>query len=180
VKSPGSKLFAAVERRLGRLPMIAEDLGHVTPDDIRLRDAFGLVPMRLFHFGFGTEPDSADHLPHNYGRLTAAYTGNHDNNTTAGWFREQSPSQRKRILLYTGRSEPKPGLAAIRALMASSANVVIFPMQDVLGLDHRARMNVPGTIEGNWSWRLPAVKPGPQARKLRSLAETFGRMPPSR
>jgi 4-alpha-glucanotransferase len=176
VKSPGKKLFAAVERRLGCLPMIAEDLGHVTPADICLRDAFGLAPMRIFQFGFGSEPDSSDHLPHNYARLTAAYTGNHDNNTTVGWFREQRLSERRRILHYTGRSESKPGLAGIRALMASSANVVIFPMQDVLGLDHRARMNVPGTIEGNWSWRLPAVKPGPQTRKLRSLTETFGRI----
>jgi 4-alpha-glucanotransferase len=154
VKSPGFKLFAEVERQLGRRPMIAEDLGHVTPEDVRLRDSFGLAPMRIFQFGFGTEPDATDHLPHNYARLSAAYTGNHDNDTTAGWFRQLRPAQQQRVRTYTGAANATPHASAIRALMASPANVVIFPMQDVLGLDQRARMNTPGTLEGNWRWRL--------------------------
>jgi len=175
LKSPGFKLFAAVERKLGTRPMIAEDLGHVTPADVRLRDAFGLAPMRIFQFGFGSEADSADHLPHNYSRLCAAYTGNHDNNTTAGWFRAQPAAQRRRVLRYTGGSEVQPQWGAIRALMASPANVVLLPMQDVLGLDHRARMNTPGTLEGNWRWRLPTLKRDKPVRQLRMLAESFGR-----
>jgi len=177
VKSPGSKLFAAVERKLGPRPMIAEDLGHVTPADIRLRDSFGLAPMRIFQFGFGNEADSADHLPHNYSRLCAAYTGNHDNNTTVGWFREQRPAQQKRVRTCTGATDAAPHVGAIRALMASAASAVIFPMQDVLGLDQRARMNIPGTLEGNWRWRLQPTKFDRTARELRLLVEAFGRLP---
>jgi 4-alpha-glucanotransferase len=176
VKSPGLKLFAAVERKLGRRPMIAEDLGHVTPADLRLRDAFGLAPMRVFQFAFGSESDSADHLPHNYARLTAAYTGNHDNDTTAGWFRRLPSTQRRRVLTYVECGDTAPHLAAVRALMASPANAVVFPMQDVLGLDHRARMNIPGTVEANWRWRLPSVQLDKPARNLRRMAETFGRI----
>jgi len=175
VKSPGSKLFAAVKRKLGPRPMIAEDLGHVTATDVRLRDTFGLAPMRIFQFGFGSEPDSADHLPHNYPHLCAAYTGNHDNNTMVGWFREQRPAQQQRALTYMGGNNTAPQIGAIRALMASPANVVIFPMQDVLGLDHRARMNIPGTLEGNWRWRLQSGKLDESARQLGRLTKAFGR-----
>ena len=160
--------------------MIAEDLGHVTPADARLRDSFGLAPMRIFQFGFGTEPDSADHLPHNYARLTAAYTGNHDNDTTVGWFRHLCPAQQHRFLTYVGATDAAPHAGAIRVLMASPANAVIFPMQDVLGLDQRARMNTPGTLEGNWQWRLRPMKLDRQARNLRLLAELSGRTPPER
>ncbi len=179
VKSPGRRLFAAVERKLGRRPMIAEDLGHVTPADIRLRDSFGLAPMRIFQFGFGSEADSTDHLPHNYSRACAAYTGNHDNDTTIGWFRHLHRTQQQRVRTYTAATDAGPHAGAMRALTASPANAVIFPMQDVLGLDSRARMNTPGTIEGNWCWRMPPVKSGKHARILRSLAEAFGRAVPT-
>ena len=175
VKSPGFKLLAAVERKLGPRPMIAEDLGHVTPADIRLRDTLGLAPMRIFQFGFGSEADSADHLPHSYPRLCAAYTGNHDNDTAVGWFRHLRPAQQKRVRTYTGGAETTPHVGAIRTLMASSANVVLFPMQDVLGLGQRARMNTPGTLEGNWQWRLQPTKLDQTARNLRRLVELFGR-----
>ncbi len=175
VTSPGTKLFAAVERKLGPRPMIAEDLGHVTAADIYLRDAFGLAPMRIFQFGFGREPDSSDHLPHNYSRLCAAYTGNHDNDTTVGWFQHLRPAEQQRVRTYTGALDAAPQAGAIRALMASAANAVIFPMQDVLGLDQRARMNTPGTVEGNWQWRLQPIKLDRTARELRVLAESFGR-----
>jgi 4-alpha-glucanotransferase len=175
VKSPGRNLFAAVERKLGRPPMIAEDLGHVTAADIRLRDTFGLAPMRILQFGFGTEPDSADHLPHNYARLCAAYTGNHDNNTIVGWFQELRRKQRELALDRLGGDPAALHTNALRAILASPANVAIFPMQDVLGLDQRARMNVPGTMEGNWRWRLPAMNLAAEARRLGRMTEAFGR-----
>jgi 4-alpha-glucanotransferase len=178
VKSPGSKLFAAVERKVGRRPMIAEDLGHVTPADVRLRDTFGLAPMRIFQFGFGHEEDSADHLPHRYAPLTAAYTGNHDNDTIVGWFNHLPPAQRRRALTYVGGRDTLFHIAALRTVMACPAHVVIFPMQDVLGLDERARMNIPGTAEGNWRWRLPPLQLNSPARELRLLTELFGRSPP--
>lgn len=175
VKSPGFKLFAAVQRKLGSHPMIAEDLGHITPADIRLRDDFGLAPMRIFQFGFGRESDSGGHLPHNYPRLCAAYTGNHDNNTTVGWFQHLGALQKRRVLEYLGGADNATQGGFIRALMASPADLILFPMQDVLGLDQRARMNIPGTGEGNWRWRLtPRNLQGP-ARQLRSLCDLFGR-----
>jgi len=131
--------------------------------------------MRIFQFGFDNEPDAAEHLPHNYAARCAAYPGNHDNNTTVGWFRRLRPAQRERVMIYTGGNEAAPHVGAIRALLASPANAVIFPMQDVLGLGGEARMNAPGTLAGNWSWRLPPMKLKQPARRLRELAEMFGR-----
>ncbi len=180
VKSPGPKLFAAARRKLGALPMIAEDLGHVTAADIRLRDSFGLAPMRLFQFGFGDEPDSADHLPHSYPPLCAAYPGNHDNNTTVGWFQELRPEQRRRVLAYTGGQPATIHQDSIRALFASPARLVICPLQDVLGLGRLARMNVPGTVQGNWNWRLESAPSAATAETLRLQAELFGRSPSQR
>jgi 4-alpha-glucanotransferase len=179
VKSPGFKLFAAVKRKLGPHPMIAEDLGHVTPADLRLRDAFGLAPMRIFQFGFSSEPSAVDHLPHNYARLSAAYTGNHDNDTIVGWFQQLRRAQQERVRIYTGAAGAAPHLAAIRAVMASPANAVIIPMQDVLGLDQRARMNTPGTLKGNWQWRWQPVQSARPAHVLRSLSEAFDRALPT-
>ena len=180
VSSPGSELFAAVRHQLGPRPMIAEDLGHVTPADVQLRDSFGLAPMRLFQFGFGTEADSVHHLPHNYPRLCAAYPGNHDNDTTVGWFQSLSPSQQRSVLAYTGGRPATIHHDTLRALLASAASLVMCPMQDVLGLDSRARINVPGTASGNWGWRLESQPPAGTAKTLRSLTEMFGRCPVSR
>ena len=177
VESPGFKLLAAVERKLGLLPMIAEDLGHVTAADIRLRDTFKLAPMRIFQFGFGTESDSKDHLPHNFARHCVAYNGNHDNDTIVGWYRHLRHAQREAVLNYAGGGNTPFHMPAIRAVMASPANTVIFPMQDVLGLDRRARMNTPGTQAGNWRWRLSSGKLDKPARQLRLLTESFCRNP---
>jgi 4-alpha-glucanotransferase len=177
VESPGSALFAAVQRRLGGRPMIAEDLGHVTAADIRLRDSFGFAPMRIFQFGFGSEPDSADHLPHSYPLLCAAYPGNHDNNTIAGWFQELRPAQRRRVLAYTGGQAVTIHLNTIRTLFASPATLVICPLQEVLGLGSHARMNVPGTGHGNWNWRLESAPSAAIAKTLRFQTELFGRSP---
>ncbi len=175
VKSPGFKLFAAVQRRLGPLPMIAEDLGYVTPADIRLRDAFGLGQMRLFQFGFGDETDATGHRPHRYSRMTVAYPGNHDNDTTAGWFGRLRGRERRRVLDYTCGPASAPHLAVMRSLLASPAGLVIFPMQDVFGLGTEARMNIPGTITGNWQWRLSTALTAKHAAQLRGLTELFGR-----
>ena len=169
-----------MRRKLGSRPIIAEDLGLVTPGDIRLRDAFGFAPMRIFQFGFGPGPDSAHHLPHEYPRLCAAYTGNHDNNTIAGWFCHLSPAEKRRVMAYAGGSDTAIPSAFLRTLMASSAGTVIFPMQDILGLDQRARMNTPGTGGDNWTWRLPPVNLDRPARQLRALVDVFNRNAPAR
>jgi 4-alpha-glucanotransferase len=155
--------------------MIAEDLGRVTAADIRLRDAFGLAPMRVLQFGFGGDADAADHLPHRYSRLVAAYTSTHDSDTTVGWFRHLPARLRRQVLTYVGGSASAPHLAAIRALMASPADTAVVALQDVLGLDGRARFNVPGTRNGNWRWRLPPRNLDAPARWLRRLVLACGR-----
>jgi 4-alpha-glucanotransferase len=175
VKSPGPQLFAAVEKKLGRRPVIAEDLGLVTPADVRLRDAFGLAPMRVLQFGLGSDADAAQHLPHNYPRLCAAYTGSHDLNTIVGWYRALPVDSVKRAMGFLGDQRARIHINAVRVLMASPANVVIFPMQDLLGLDRQARMNIPGTTEGNWRWRLTAHPSPTAARRLRAMTEAFCR-----
>lgn len=156
--------------------MIAEDLGRVTAADIALRDAFGMLPMRIFQFGFGTEKDSADHLPHKYKSVTAAYTGNHDNNTIRGWLINLPQIQRRKVMEYTGGKLSSLNWDIIRTLLCSHANLVIFPLQDILGLDTRSRMNVPGTIQGNWNWRLNSAIPVSVITKLRRQTELFGRI----
>jgi 4-alpha-glucanotransferase len=175
IKSPGIKLFTAVRNELGPVPMIAEDLGHVTAADINLRNMFGLAPMRIFQFGFGSEPDSRDHLPHSYSQFCAAYTGNHDNSTMAGWFSQLDPAQRQSLLSYIGGSSGTIHTYSIRALMASPANLVIFPMQDVLGLGNNARMNIPGSLKGNWRWRLQTLKLDQISNQLGALTQVFYR-----
>jgi 4-alpha-glucanotransferase len=175
-KSPGESLLTAVRDKLGHRPFIAEDLGHVTDADIRLREMFDMPPMRIFQFGFGSGDDSYVHLPHNYNRLCAAYTGNHDMNNISGWFRNLTPASRRQVLGYTGGNPDTIHLDSIRTLQASAANVVIFPLQDVLGLGTRARMNVPGTVNKNWTWRLNSELGDEAARQLRYQSGLFGRI----
>jgi 4-alpha-glucanotransferase len=176
VKSPGEELLTAVRQKLGQQPMIAEDLGHVTDADIRLREMFDMPPMRIFQFGFGSEADSALHLPHNYNRLCAAYTCNHDMNNIAGWFRKLTPARRRQVLMYTGGSPETIHLDSIRALLSSPANVTIFPLQDILGLGTRARMNIPGTLHNNWAWRLNSKLDNETAKLLHSYCKLFDRV----
>ena len=175
VKSPGFKLFRAVERNSGKRPMISEDLGHMTSDDIKLRNRTGMLSMRIFQFGFVSEPDSADHLPHNYTSLCAGYTGNHDNDTLKGWFQKLSPAQKRRVQIYTGGEPDSIHWDCIRSIQSSSANIVIFPLQDILGLGTRARMNIPGTSGGNWNWRSDSDIPQNLVKKLRRQTIMFGR-----
>ncbi len=179
--SPGRALFDRVFARLGRLNIIAEDLGVVTPRAVRLRDALGLPGMRLLQnaFGCGARYDQ----PHNYPRRCVAYTGTHDNDTTVGWFRklprrrgEDGLTPRQRVLRYTGTDGRRIHRDLIRLLYASHADLVIVPMQDVLGLGSEARMNRPGHPRGNWRWRVRDAQLDPRtAEWLASLAETFER-----
>ena len=176
-RSPGRELFEVLLRALGRKPIIAEDLGALTPEAAALRDRFGLPGMRVMHFGFGGGGGDGYHRPHSYPPACVAYTGTHDNDTTAGWFAQLRPARSKRdVLDYTGASARDVHLGAIRAVLASAANTTIFPAQDLLGLGTRARMNTPGRPEGNWGWRLPpgALTPA-LAQRLRRLTELTGR-----
>lgn len=153
VTSPGDHLFQVMQRSFPSLPIIAEDLGIITPDVAALRDKFELPGMRVLQFAFG-DNDANPFLPHNYVSNTVAYTGTHDNDTTLGWW-SNLPEREKGFAQQYLRSDGQTiHWDMMRALSASVANTVIFPLQDVLGLNSEHRMNFPGKPCGNWEWRF--------------------------
>jgi 4-alpha-glucanotransferase len=186
VDVPGTELFAALERDLGRLPLIAEDLGVITPDVEKLRDDLGLPGMRILQFAFGGDAKNHD-LPHNYVANSVAYTGTHDNDTTVSWWsstagkgstRDEKAISREReyALRYLNSDGGEIHWDMMRAVWASVANTAIAPVQDLLGLGSEARMNLPASESGNWAWRLEKDALTPEVvGRLRGMTETFGR-----
>jgi len=156
VKAPGKKLFTAIKKELGKLPIIAEDLGLITKSVENLRDHFGFPGMKILQFSFGENGDIM-FLPHNYVNNCVVYTGSHDNDTTKGFFDNEKKTKSgiyqwaQRYLNYHGKDIT---YELIRTAYASVANMVIIPMQDILELDSEARMNFPGKLGGNWTWRF--------------------------
>ncbi len=150
---PGAKLFEAFRGAFKALPIIAEDLGLITPDVIALRDKFNLPGMRILQFAFG-EDERNYFLPHHYIANTVAYTGTHDNDTCIGWWHTASEHEKDFARRYLNSDGSRINLDMISALSASIANTVIFPLQDVLGLDGSHRMNYPGKACNNWEWRF--------------------------
>jgi 4-alpha-glucanotransferase len=178
VEVPGRELFDAVQEGLGGLPIVAEDLGVITPDVELLRDHFGLPGMRVLQFAFA-DPDSV-HLPHNYVKNSVAYTGTHDNDTAVGWLASRTGSAGRRERVFCQRYLATDGVEIhwdlIRAVFASVAETAIVPAQDLLGLGPEARMNTPGKASGNWTWRLPAGALATRlARRLRKMTTLYGR-----
>jgi 4-alpha-glucanotransferase len=179
VPGPGRPFFEAVKRRLGSLPFIAEDLGVITPAVEALRDQLELPGMRVLQFGFGRDPGCEKDLPHRYVPHCLVYTGTHDNDTTRGWFTSthvastqsmaEIESERAFALRYLNSSGEQLHWDMIRLAFSSVADTAIIPLQDVLGLDGSARMNLPGTGEGNWRWRFRRDQIDREARDL--LAE---------
>jgi len=154
VQAPGKKMLEAVERHFGKkLPLIAEDLGVITDAVVALKDEFSLPGMKILQFAFGGGSDNP-YLPHNHEVDSVVYTGTHDNNTTLGWFNELSDDVKAHIYHYYGESRESMPWLLIRSAYASVANMVVLPMQDLMGLDETGRMNVPGTVDGNWLWRF--------------------------
>ncbi len=178
---PGEKLFAAFQRALGEsLPIIAEDLGLITPDVIALRDQFNLPGMRILQFAFG-EDERNYFLPHHYVANSVAYTGTHDNDTSVGWWNKARENERQFAQRYLGCDCHEIHWQMIKALSVSAANTVIFPLQDVLGLDSQHRMNFPGTGNGNWAWRFTwKMMDAGAAEKLRTLTALHSRNPRGR
>jgi 4-alpha-glucanotransferase len=183
---PGTSFLEALREGLGGLPLIAEDLGKITAEVEALRDRFELPGMRILQFAFGAEGNSDYHLPHKYVHHCVVYTGTHDNDTTVGWFtgsgaettqsREQIEAERAFVLRYLGTSGAEVHWDLIRIGLASVADTAIIPMQDVLGLDQSARMNVPGHAGGNWGWRLRAGRLDASAReRLAEMTAVYGR-----
>ena len=174
---PGANLFEAVQAGLGELPVIAEDLGVITPEVEELRDRFHFPSMKILQFAFDSG-GSNPYLPHNYRSPNCVvYTGTHDNDTTVGWFNARSPEEQQRVFRYAGYAGPD-GIQwdLIRMAMASVADWSIVPLQDCLGYGSDCRMNVPGQPDGNWGWRCPESAVAPwMADRLREFVDLYGR-----
>jgi len=175
VKGPGEALFNALIDSLGPLPVIAEDLGVITPDVEALRDRFGFPGMRILQFAFGSGPENP-YLPHNHDRHTAVFTGTHDNDTTAGWFAALPAKEQKKVREYLGTGGDDIAWDLIRVALASVADTALIPLQDLLALGSSARMNVPGSSTGNWTWRFKSGElTVVTAKRLEQLTELYGR-----
>ncbi|MCC6523504.1 MAG: 4-alpha-glucanotransferase [Polyangiaceae bacterium] len=176
VDGPGLAFFRALERHMGKLPLIAEDLGIIDDAVIALREAAGLPGMRVLQFGFGGGADNP-HLPHNHTKDGVAYPGTHDNDTAVGWWRAADATVKRHVQRYLRASGHEPHWDLIHACYASVAATAMIPMQDVLGLGSEARMNNPATRDANWRFRLEGDPfRADHARRLRDLAELYGRI----
>ncbi len=174
-KAPGEALLARARDTFGSLEVVAEDLGVITPEVEQLRDGFALPGMRVGQFGFDGDQRNV-HVPHNWTRHSVGYTGTHDNDTTAGWFAQLDARAQRLVADYVGAPPGEAVPALLRSVLASVAVLAVAPMQDLLGLGTEARMNLPGTTEGNWGWGFEwsAVPPGLAAR-CRHWNELYGR-----
>lgn len=179
VKAPGDKFFALLKEELGTLPIVAEDLGVITEEVEELRDKYGFPGMKILHFAFDSDRANG-FLPYNYiNRNCVVYTGTHDNDTTVGWFEKRSFSERLKVVDYLGGiCDEGIHWGLIRLALSSVANVAIFPVQDLLGLGSNAKMNTPGTIIDNWSWRyLEGDLSDDISEHLKYLTFLYGRKP---
>jgi 4-alpha-glucanotransferase len=179
VKGPGKQFFDVMVQELGDdLPIIAEDLGEITPDVIELRDHFGLPGMKILQFAFSTDA-SDKFLPHNYTRNFIVYSGTHDNDTSCGWYSKTSTEkERDNFRRYLRTDGHDPAWSLIDAAFRSVANTAIVPLQDLLNLDGEARMNLPGRASGNWSWRFTSEQiTGHLIQRLLDTTLTYGRDP---
>ena len=187
VKGPGAALFEALEKALGELPIVAENLGVITAEVEAMRTRFGFPGMAILQFAFGKDPQAPDFKPHNYPRDRVAYTGTHDNDTTVGWWTstgagdstrtaEDIREERDFTRRYLATDGQEIHWVFIRTLMASVAKTVLFPLQDVLGLGREARMNTPAVASGNWRWRYRdgAVTPA-MAQRLKEMVCAYDR-----
>ncbi|MDP1621697.1 MAG: 4-alpha-glucanotransferase [Bacteroidales bacterium] len=175
IPGPGKEFFNAMQAEFGVLPIIAEDLGVITPDVEELRDGFGLPGMKILQFAFDAS-ETNDYLPHNYIKNCIVYTGTHDNDTLTGWFKNATPADQQYVLEYINTDEKEIHWSFIRLAWASVANLAIVPMQDLMGLGTSARMNLPGTTQNNWQWRAQADFFTPElVKKLAHLTSLYGR-----
>jgi 4-alpha-glucanotransferase len=186
IKGPGADLFRALKDAIGDLPIVAENLGVITPEVEAIRHEFGLPGMAILQFAFGKDEQARSFRPHNYVRNLVAYTGTHDNDTVAGWWRseggdstrkpEDVAAEKARAREYLDTDGREMNWTLIRALMASVADTVLFPAQDILGLGSEARMNTPAVASGNWRWRIrPGALTPEMAGRLQELTKLFER-----
>lgn len=172
---PGEKLFEAIWNELGRLPIIAEDLGVITPDVVALLEKLSLPGMRVLQFAFGGD-SSNPYLPHHYIGNMVVYVGTHDNDTTVGWFRNAAERERQFVCKYLRCTGSEINWDMMHAASQSVADLAIYTMQDILGLDSNHRMNIPGKPEGNWKWRFSWDQLTPlHAERLYEMTALHGR-----
>ena len=175
VPTPGAALLSALKAQAPDLPLIAEDLGVITPDVVALMQQFALPGMRVLQFGFDGNPLNP-HLPYQYVRACVAYTGTHDNDTALGWYQSLDSDTRRRVDFFLGVGTPVIPAALVRTTLSSVAQLAVLPLQDLLGLDSAARLNTPGTTRGNWRWRVPPeALSAERAQQLAQLNASFGR-----
>jgi len=175
VQAPGQALFETVKKELGNLPIIAEDLGIITPEVEELRDNFEFPGMKILQFAFHSK-EGNNYLPHNYSRNFVVYTGTHDNDTLRGWFDALEPEIKHKVLDYTDANPNNIVNKLIRLAWSSTVRMAIIPLQDLLNLGSEARMNIPGIPGGNWQWRFREEQLSPdKARWLKHLTEIFNR-----
>lgn len=178
---PGKALFDAIFRAVGKISIIAEDLGVITDDVIQLRKSIGAPGMAVLQFAFGSSPDNP-HLPHNHELDQVVYTGTHDNDTALGWWEGLKEEEKDNLHKYLERSRNDNNIpwVLMDAAFSSVARTTIVPMQDILGLGSSARMNIPATQLGNWNWRIPSAisfdKLDSEARKIRSMLVMYNRL----
>ena len=176
IKGPGEKLFDALLAALGKLPIIAEDLGVITPEVLSLRDRYSFPGMKILQFAFGSGPSNKD-LPHNHVKHGVVYTGTHDNDTTKGWYNSVSEAERNEMNAYLGSSGDDCVGDLMRAALMSVADTAVIPFQDILKLGSEARMNIPGTAFGNWEWRFSwDMLPHDLAASVRSQVKRYDRI----
>ncbi len=174
-KAPGEALLATVRRELPQLELVAEDLGLITDEVIELRKAFALPGMRVLQFAFDGDGRNP-HLPHMHEPDLVAYTGTHDNDTTAGWYAALGAKQRDQVRRFLARADHEVVHALMRQALASVARMAVLPAQDLLQLGSEARLNRPGTAKGNWSWQLPLEALTPElAAYFCELNQLYGR-----
>jgi len=180
IQGPGKDFLYTIRNHFPSLPIIAEDLGVITPDVTELMEHFNLPGMKLLVFAFGDDLSGNPYIPHNHIKNCLIYTGTHDNNTVKGWFeKEITPDVRKRIFQYFGREIETEEIhwEMVRLAMMSVANIAILPMQDILGLGSEARMNLPASANGNWQWQLLQEQLTPNlTAKLLEMTRLYGRL----
>jgi len=179
ITGKGQELFISFKKAYSDLPIIAEDLGIITDDVKSLRDGFGLPGMKILQFGFTGDPED-DFLPHHYPENCFAYTGSHDNNTAQGWYNNATTREKDFCRRYLKTDEQDISWSMMRAIWQSVAADIVAPMQDLLSLPESARMNMPGSESGNWSWRMaPGALTDGLAKRLKELNFLFSRLPES-
>ncbi|GAB4847677.1 4-alpha-glucanotransferase dpe1, chloroplastic/amyloplastic [Ancistrocladus abbreviatus] len=177
---PGKSLFDAIFKTIGKIDIIAEDLGVITEDVVQLRKSIGAPGMAVLQFGFGSDAENP-HLPHNHEQNQVVYTGTHDNDTVRGWWDNLPQEEKSNVLKYLSLTkEDDISWEMIQLALSSVAKTAIIPMQDILKLGSLARMNIPATQFGNWNWRIPASVSfnglGTEAARLRDLLSLYGRL----